>query len=48
MRGGKKLSALMRRLSQRVGTIHFRFTSMRVTSTGRKRATAAITPSARW
>ena len=27
----------MRLRSQRVGTIHFRFTSMRVTSTGRSR-----------
>jgi hypothetical protein len=44
MRGGKKVLALMRRLSQRVGTIHLRFTSMRVMSTGRSRAIAAITP----
>jgi hypothetical protein len=47
MRGGKKVLALMRRLSQRVGTIHLRFTSMRVMSTGRSRAIAAITPSAK-
>ena len=44
MRGGKKVLAVMRRRSQRVGTIHLRFTSTRVTSTGRRRASAAITP----